>query len=711
MAENGESEPFHVSLIIRAIQAIAWVYDMATYIPWQIATYSAWQYQNRLKALPIDGDSRKAWRIIGSNGLKIRRREDCTTLAEDFERNCQEYSDLEAIGTRQILSEEDEVQPNGKVFKKLIMGDYQWRTYAEFFSDVDNFGKGLMSLGLQPRQNILIFAETRAEFQIGLQACFRYNFPVVTLYATLGEAAITYGINQTNVKYVITTTSLLPKLKAIQKDIPSVSHIICMEDPTSKLDEKKLSNGIKVTSFQSVINIGASTKNVKRSEPSANDLAIIMYTSGSTGKPKGVMISHKNVLAAVCGAVDRINDVGVGETASVYLPLAHILEVVVELSLITLGCRLGYSTPQTLTDTGTRLKKGCPGDIRILKPNLMVFVPMVLERIYKGVSEKVKEGSALQRAIFNFAVQYKSKHLERGFNTPILNRLIFSKLTRQLGGHVRFMICGGAPLASNLQRFIQSCFNCSLIQGYGLTETCGVACVSESQDLRIGHVGPPLTTTQVKLVDWPEGGYTNQDKPNPRGEVIVGGNNIAMGYFKMDELTKEAFVQENGTRYFCTGDIGEFLPDGSLRIIDRKKDLVKLQTGEYISLATIENFLKKSPFVESICVYADPLYDFCVALVVPYRKALQETANNLGLSEKSFEELCKSSTLNQEVHSSLVAAAKEAKLQKWEIPRKVHLSAEAWTPDNGLVTDAFKLKRKPLAQHFAPAIKKMLGQH
>ncbi|XP_071481294.1 fatty acid CoA ligase Acsl3-like, partial [Diadema antillarum] len=177
MAENGDSEPLHVSLIIRAIQAIAWVYDMATYIPWQIATYSAWQYQNRLKALPIDGDRRKAWRIIGTNGLKIRRREDCATLAEDFERNCQEYSDLEAIGTRQILSEEDEVQPNGKVFKKLIMGDYQWRTYAEFFSDVDNFGKGLMSLGLQPRQNILIFAETRAEFQIGLQACFRYNFP------------------------------------------------------------------------------------------------------------------------------------------------------------------------------------------------------------------------------------------------------------------------------------------------------------------------------------------------------------------------------------------------------------------------------------------------------------------------------------------------------------------------------------------------------
>nr|XP_054770780.1 long-chain-fatty-acid--CoA ligase 4-like [Lytechinus pictus] len=667
---------------------------------WPPTSQGSWQptvpgkYQNRLKAVPIDGDTQKLWRMVG-NQLKLRR-EECKTLDLRLEMNCLEYGSLQALGTRQILSKKMKCNLMGKSLRRcsnthwmhppnkahkaageihwidsstipakdnsarnltqqpllccsgdsamnpiehlwapctraltsvylpstlpgedkppcqqsglakdekeakedivfdramdhirdiywrdlcfaghkvnvncLIMGDYKWRTYAEFFEDSDNFGKGLVSLGLQPKQNILIFAETRAEFQIGLQACFRYNFPVVTLYATLGEAAIAYGINQTGIKYVITTTTLLTKLKSIQKDIPTVTHIICMEDPVTKLDEKKLSNGIKVTSFQSVINRGAASKNVQRLKPKADDLAIIMYTSGSTGNPKGVMISHRNVLAAVCGAVDRIDGVETGEAAAVYLPLAHILEVVVEFSLITLGCRLGYSSPQTLTDTGTRLKKGCPGDVRILKPQLIVFVPMILERIYKGVTEKLKEGSAIQRAIFNFAVDYKCKHLEQGFNTPLLNRLIFSKLTRQLGGHVRLMICGGAPLASNLQRFIQSCFNSSLIQGYGLTETCGVACVSEPRDLRIGHVGPPLTTTQVKLSDWPEGGYTNKDKPNPRGEVIVGGQNIAMGYYQMDQLTKEVFIQDNGIRYFCTGDIGEFLPDGSLKIIGK----------------------------------------------------------------------------------------------------------------------------------------------
>ncbi|XP_030838353.1 long-chain-fatty-acid--CoA ligase 3 [Strongylocentrotus purpuratus] len=711
MPDNKEAEPFHVSMVVHAIHFFSWFYDMATYIPWQLATYSSWTYQNRLKAEPIMGDTQNPWRMVGSQQLKLRKRQDCKTLDEDFERSCQEYGSLEALGTREILSEEDEVQSNGKVFKKLIMGDYKWRTYTEFLQDVDNFGKGLVSLGLQPKQNILIFAETRAEFQIGLQACFRYNFPAVTLYATLGEAAIAYGINQTGIKYVITTTTLLTKLKSIQKDIPTVTHIICMEDPVAKLDEKKLSNGIKVTSFQAVINRGAASKNVERLRPTAEDLAIIMYTSGSTGNPKGVMISHRNVLAAVCGAVDRINDVEVGETAAVYLPLAHILECVVELSLITLGCRLGYSSPQTLTDTGTKIKKGCPGDVRILKPNLIIFVPMILERIYKGITEKVKGGSALQRAIFNFAVDYKCKHLDQGFNTPILNRLIFSKLTRQLGGQVRLMICGGAPLASDLQRFIQSCFNSSLIQGYGLTETCGVACVSESRDMRIGHVGPPVTTTQVKLVDWPEGGYTNKDKPNPRGEVIVGGQNIAMGYYQMDQLTKEVFIQDNGIRYFCTGDIGEFLPDGSLKIIDRKKDLVKLQTGEYISLATIENFLKKSPFIDNICVYADPLYDYCLALIVPYKKAVQEAANNNNLAGKSFEELCGRSEILKEVLASLAATGKEAKLQKWEIPRKVHLCEEAWTPENGLVTDAFKLKRKPIANQYSAEINRMYGKH
>eukprot|EP00057_Strongylocentrotus_purpuratus_P010653 XP_011665127.1 PREDICTED: long-chain-fatty-acid--CoA ligase 4 [Strongylocentrotus purpuratus] len=930
MPDNKEAEPFHVSMVVHAIHFFSWFYDMATYIPWQLATYSSWTYQNRLKAEPIMGDTQNPWRMVGSQQLKLRKRQDCKTLDEDFERSCQEYGSLEALGTREILSEEDEVQSNGKVFKKLIMGDYKWRTYTEFLQDVDNFGKGLVSLGLQPKQNILIFAETRAEFQIGLQACFRYNFPAsdiqlleyqnrlrlnyngdtqnlggcdhgrlqveehtqsflqdvatfgkglvslgssiqkdiptvthiicmedpvakldekklsngikvtsfqavinrgaasknvervrptaedlaiimytrginrspktstddltyesllarcvverggidasindvewrkvvrgghmfsglsgrtvtrpivpfdqlimgdykwrtyteflqdvdnfgkglvslglqpkqnilifaetraefqiglqacfrynfpaVTLYATLGEAAIAYGINQTGIKYVITTTTLLTKLKSIQKDIPTVTHIICMEDPVAKLDEKKLSNGIKVTSFQAVINRGAASKS------EFNDAL------------RGVAKIAKEW-------EERFK---VGETAAVYLPLAHILECVVELSLITLGCRLGYSSPQTLTDTGTKIKKGCPGDVRILKPNLIIFVPMILERIYKGITEKVKGGSALQRAIFNFAVDYKCKHLDQGFNTPILNRLIFSKLTRQLGGQVRLMICGGAPLASDLQRFIQSCFNSSLIQGYGLTETCGVACVSESRDMRIGHVGPPVTTTQVKLVDWPEGGYTNKDKPNPRGEVIVGGQNIAMGYYQMDQLTKEVFIQDNGIRYFCTGDIGEFLPDGSLKIIDRKKDLVKLQTGEYISLATIENFLKKSPFIDNICVYADPLYDYCLALIVPYKKAVQEAANNNNLAGKSFEELCGRSEILKEVLASLAATGKEAKLQKWEIPRKVHLCEEAWTPENGLVTDAFKLKRKPIANQYSAEINRMYGKH
>ena len=122
MSDKREAEPLHVGLIVRALSIFSWFIDVATYIPWQIATYGAWQYQHRLKALPMNGDTREPWRMVGCDRLKVRRREDCKTLADDFERSCQEYDDLEALGTREILSEEDERQSNGKVFKKVNIG-------------------------------------------------------------------------------------------------------------------------------------------------------------------------------------------------------------------------------------------------------------------------------------------------------------------------------------------------------------------------------------------------------------------------------------------------------------------------------------------------------------------------------------------------------------------------------------------------------------
>jgi long-chain acyl-CoA synthetase len=212
-------------------------------------------------------------------------------------------------------------------------------------------------------------------------------------------------------------------------------------------------------------------------------------------------------------------------------------------------------------------------------------------------------------------------------------------------------------------------------------------------------------------VDWAEGGYHATDRPNPRGEIVIGGDSIAMGYFKKEEETKEVFkTSEDGTRWFYSGDIGEVYEDGTIKIIDRKKDLLKLAFGEYVSLGKVEAELKSCPFVDNVCVYGDSLQNFLVSLVSPNRSALETMASKLGIdSSVKFEDLCRDPEVIAEATKQLVDHGKKAGLLKSEIPFKLKLCPDEWTPDNGLVTAALKIRRKPIQEHYQGDINKMYG--
>ncbi|XP_033109168.1 long-chain-fatty-acid--CoA ligase 4-like [Anneissia japonica] len=707
--KKGETLP--VRAFMGILTAIVWTYDILSYPFCYLLTMRERQRQNQIKGEPLNGNPSDPYRdSTHLHGLKTTMYENCYTLDLLFDKAVDQFADLRCLGTRDVLQEEDEKQADGRTFKKVVLGDYKWRTFRDVNEEAENLGKGLLALGMKPKENILIFAETRAEFQIALNACFKFNFPVVTLYATLGEKAIAYGINQTEVTHVITNASLLPKLAAIKKDIPNVTNIIYMEDQLKKIRSTDFDNGVKVHSFSSVIEKGLNTVDTVRAEPHPDDIAVIMYTSGSTGAPKGVLISHGNMVAFLAGASSRIGKYGPEDTCICYLPLAHVLELASELALLAKGVSIGYSSPLTLTDTSSKVKRGCKGDITVLQPTLMLAVPLIVDRIYNGVMDKVQAMAPLQKALFEFACHYKSTQIDRGFSTPIFDRIVFSKLSNLLGGRVRIILCGGAALSATLQRFMHVCFCCPMLQGYGLTETCGGGTIVQPGDHTLGHVGAPLNCCDIKLIDWPEGNYNVADKPNPRGEVLIGGGNITLGYYKNPQKTQEDFLVEKGKRWFKTGDIGEMRPDGTLKIIDRKKDLVKLQTGEYVSLGNVESTLKKCPLVENACVYADGDFTYCVALVIPYRKNLEAMADTMGLSSMDWEDLCHDQSITKEVLKAIQQTAKGDKLQKFEIPTQIKLCSEMWTPDSGLVTDAFKLKRRPLADFYQRDIKKMYGK-
>ncbi|RXG53582.1 Long-chain-fatty-acid--CoA ligase 4 [Armadillidium vulgare] len=653
---------FTVNLSIGLIKAGVFVYDIVTY-PFYAVANKPWNYQREKK--------------IQNN---------IDTLAKYHDYACKKFGNREGFGTRKIFNEFNETQPNGKIFKKYEMGDYSWYTFSEANDLAKNFGRGLRSIGHQPKENIIIFSETRAEWFISAMGAFKQSIPVCTLYATLGEDALILGINETEVRHIVVSHELLPKIKSILPQCPRVKSLIYFPDQLKETD-KSGCPGIEFYSFQEIVKKGDSYI-IDDVPPQPSDTAIIMYTSGSTGAPKGVIQSHSNLVNAIAAFGDVLSPQA-DDTFLAYLPLAHVLELIAESIMMIYGVRLGYSSPLTMTDRSTKVKRGCKGDVSVLHPTFIPAVPLILDRIYKGILDKVAAQGPFLKALFKF---------------------VFRKVKALLGGKVRLIAAGGAPLSPETHNFIRASLGCVVIQGYGLTETCACATVMDQDDVSTSRVGSPLTITDIKLVDWEEGNYRITDKPNPRGEIIIGGENIAVGYYKNPQKTNEDFLEMDGRRWFRTGDIGEMDPDGVLKIIDRKKDLVKLQIGEYVSLGKVETELKTCPLVENLCVYGEPSKNNVVVIVSPDAKGLESMATALGKSsDLGFEQLCVDKDVEKAFLDRLIEVGKKAKLEKFELPTAIYLTPELWTPESGLVTAAFKLKRRQIQNKYKEAIERMYG--
>jgi len=649
----------------------------------------------------------------------VRLADPNTNIYEEFTKCVKAYWDKKTLGIREILSIDDEVQPNGKVFKKYsLSSNYKWTSYEDVYKRVNNLSNGLLSLGLKSNDKIVLFAETRPEWLVSAFACFRIKVPVVTLYSTLGIDALTYGINQTGTPFLITSGEQLPKLQKILSKIPTVTHLIVIVDKFTQknlLEFKKFSNQMKVFTIQETEELGKETPTIEDYErPNLKDLAVVMYTSGSTGNPKGVMISHGNILTSLNALYKRLGTVRTEKDIYVaYLPLAHILELSIEIGCLINGIRLAYSSPQTISDTATAIKKGQKGDLRIMKPTIMAAVPVVLERLSKTVYEKLSTTSSFTQLLFKLAYESKLQSFRAGRSTRLLDRILFKRISRAVvGKKLRLLVCGGAMLSKEVQEFVQVVL-CPVMQAYGLTETCGGGTSQLPNQTDTGIVGSIVPCNEIRLVDWVEGGYRSTDTPYPRGEIYIGGDNVALGYYNMPDKTDEDFKVINGVRYFATGDIGEMI-NGNLKIIDRKKDLVKLQGGEYVSLNKVETILKLLPFVDNCCVVADPTKSNCVCLVQPNPKKIsdllsevdektKEEINNLkeinGVNEKS-KELNRILENNPKIIAQLTKEATthclSQGLERFEIPSKLKFVPEIWLPDTGFVTDSLKLKRKAI---------------
>jgi len=688
-------------LLIILIYIISHVYDYVTYPIWYLVQ-KPWRVRQHRKGIHSKWDEAEDGQMVFHSIVEPTavnrniRRYNLNTLEKVFSHVVGKFNDRQCLGTREILGEEKEVQPNGKVFAKYNLGDYHWRSYRDFGDQAEKFGRGLREIGVESRAKVVMFAESRAEWMIAAYACFQHSMSIVTLYTNLGDDGITHGLSETEVTTVIcsweTHGKLLQVLSKDRDKIPHVKNVVIMEDLAGKpIDTKKCPEGVKCIKFMEVVAKGDVEKAVTRKScpPGPDDIAIIMYTSGSTGKPKGVMLSHHNLVSAMgslCNIFDFKPD---SDRFIAFLPLAHVLELLAESSCLFYGIKIGYSSSLTLTTKSSKVKNGCKGDANVLRPTLMCAVPLILERIYKSMVDTAQRKGWFFEELFHYLVAYKMKWQDRGFDTPLLNKTLFRRIRYFLGGRVRVLLSGGAPLAPDTHSLCRTCLSMPVIQGYGLTETASCASVTHPRDRVCGRAGAPLMDVDIKLVNWEEGNYRVTDKPNPRGEVHVGGDNVAVGYYNNPGETEANFYEENGRRWFKTGDIGEFDNDGVLKIIDRRKDLVKLQAGEYVSYGRTESILKTAPIVENICAYADPSRDFIIAIIIPDKNVLKHINPELELGE---------AIKDREVQKEVVGLLKEYGikngLKNFEIPAKVLMVLDEWTPDNGLVTAAFKIRRK-----------------
>jgi len=608
-------------------------------------------------------------------------------LYENFKRGVEISGDRPCLGRRPIV--DGKAQP------------YVWETYNQVHQKVLQSASAFKHYGLTKGSRLGILSVNRPEWVIVEQACNAAAIITVPLYDTLGAEAIEFIVNETEMEFVVASNDKLSSFTKDRQKFPTLKTVILLDGVNEEEKQQADAANIKIIAFSEVLETGKANP----SDPSPGtyvDLVTIMYTSGTTGLPKGVMLSSQNVLSDAAG-VDFLGSRGYcicitkDDVHLSYLPLAHVFERMVMTYVLGVGGAVGFFQ-------GSALK--LLDDLDQLKPTIFPSVPRLLNRIYDKVQSSVEAKGGMSASLFKSAVKAKTAGLRNGHLTHWLwDRLVFSKVKARLGGRVKAIFTGSAPIAPEVLDFLRLAFICEVYEGYGQTESCGGSSVTLTGDYESGNVGTPIPSCEIKLVDVPEMNYTSNDKPYPRGEICYRGPSIFSGYYKNEEKTKEA-IDENG--WLHSGDIGLWDEKGRLKIIDRKKNIFKLAQGEYIAPEKIENVYAKGKFVAQAFVYGDSLKAFLVAIIIPDEEVLVPWAKHQGIAGNSLADLIKDPKVKDAILKDMVKVGKDLGLKSFEQVKDIHLDSTLFSVENNLLTPTFKLKRPQAKEHYQAQLNEMI---
>ena len=566
--------------------------------------------------------------------------------------------------------------PNSKMFVTKTDGEWKGVSTAQFLKEVMSISKGLISLGIQPGDNVGIVSNTRYEWNVMDIAIQQVGAIVVPFYPNISENDYRYIFNDAKIKLcVVADQDLYQKITNIKADIPSLNQLFTMD----VVPNAPHWNEIKIAGRE----VEAQTVRDRMENVNYEDLVTIIYTSGTTGNPKGVMLSHKNLLSNVEACIDPIPADSNSRVLS-FLPVCHVYERMLHYLYFYLGCSIHFAeSMDTIGD-----------NIREVKPHVFTAVPRLIEKVFDKIMAKGDDLTGIKRKLFFWAVDladsYDPVKRSAWYNLKlgIARKLIFSKWQEALGGNINAIASGSAALQPRLARIFLAA-GIPILEGYGLTETSPVCSVNSfSKGIRIGTVGAVVDDVEVKIAD--------------DGEILVKGPNVMMGYYNLPEQTAE--VIKDG--WFHTGDIGEFVEGTFLKITDRKKEIFKTSGGKYIVPQAMENKFKESRFIEQIMVIGEG-QKFPAALIVPTFLFLKEWAirKKIDLGDGSNDSIIANEHVIARIQKEVDSFNKN--LGNWEQVKSFQLLNNEFSIDGGELTPTLKLKRKKILEIHSEKVDKI----